>query len=101
MANLLNVAIVESILSLHALGWSRRRIARELGLDRETVGKYVSERLCGAKPANLPTGSEGSKTSHFAGRPGSHCKTSQLPADRVGSSAAPRNWPRNTRSRRH
>ena len=55
MANLLNVAIVESILSLHAQGWSRRRIARELGVDRGTVGKYLSPRSCGAKPANLPT----------------------------------------------
>jgi transposase len=31
-------------------GWSRRRIARELGIDRETVGRYL--RL--AKPA-IPT----------------------------------------------
>src|SRR5829696_8374518 len=58
MANVLNVALIESIRSLFAQGWSRRRIARELGVDRETVGKYVSERSCEAKPANLPTGSE-------------------------------------------
>ncbi len=61
MANSLNVALVESIRSLFAQGWSRRRIARELGVDRETVGKYVSERSCGAKPANLPTGSVSKK----------------------------------------
>ena len=65
MANLLNVAIVESILSLHALGWSQRRIAVELGVDRETVGKYVLQRSCGAKPANLPTGSGDPKPASF------------------------------------
>jgi transposase len=69
MANLLNVAIVDSIQSLHALGWSRRRIARELGVDRETVGKYVSQRSCGAKPANLPTGSVDSKPAILPGVP--------------------------------
>jgi hypothetical protein len=35
------------IYSLDDRGWSRRRIARELGIDRETVGRYL--RL--AKPA--------------------------------------------------
>jgi len=69
MANSLNVALVESIRSLFAQGWSRRRIARELGVDRETVGKYVSEQSCGAKPANLPTGSEAPKPASLAGLP--------------------------------
>jgi hypothetical protein len=36
-----------TIYSLEGRGWSRRRIARELGIDRETVGRYL--RL--AKPA--------------------------------------------------
>jgi transposase len=36
-----------TIYSLHERGWSRRRIARELGIDRETVGRY----LLLAKPA--------------------------------------------------
>jgi Homeodomain-like domain len=37
---------------LHRLadrGWSQRRIGRELGIDRETVGRYL--RLAEAKPA--------------------------------------------------
>jgi transposase len=41
-------------MTLHRQGWSRRRIARELGLDRETVGRYV--RLAGPKPAIPPAG---------------------------------------------
>ena len=61
MANVLNVALVESIRSLFAQGWSRRRIARELGVDRETVGKYVSQQSDGQNPPNLPTGSATSK----------------------------------------
>ena len=31
----------QSIMALHEQGWSGRRIARELGLDRGTVGKYL------------------------------------------------------------
>jgi hypothetical protein len=70
MANSLNVALVESIRSLFAQGWSRRRIARELGVDRETVGKYVSQELDGQNPPNLPTGSRTSKPATFPGLPG-------------------------------
>jgi transposase len=41
---------------LREKGWSRRAIARELGINRETVGRYL--RL-GAKPATeVPAGSE-------------------------------------------
>ena len=41
MANLLQVVMVETILSLHARRWSVRRIARELGIDRETVARHI------------------------------------------------------------
>ena len=44
----------ETIHSLRDRDWSRRRIARELGIDRETVSRYL--RL--AKPAISTTGSE-------------------------------------------
>jgi transposase len=57
-----------AIYSLHDKGWSRRRIARELGLNRETVGRYLRlakpaistagiEEPCEAKPAISTTGS--------------------------------------------
>ena len=42
MANHLEMAHVETILSLHGRGWSQRRIARELGIDRETVARHLA-----------------------------------------------------------
>src|SRR5271157_3700479 len=55
MSNSLRVSLQTTIYSLHDRGWPRRRIARELGIDRETVGRYL--RL--AKPAISTTGLEG------------------------------------------
>ena len=52
MSNSLKVSLQTTIYSLSDRGWSRRRIARELGIDRETVGRYL--RL--AKPAILTPG---------------------------------------------
>jgi len=52
--NILNVNIQHSISTLAANGWSRRRIARELGINRETVGRYLS--LAQSKPAIPLTG---------------------------------------------
>lgn len=39
--NLLELNQQQAILALGARGWSRRRIARELGVHRITVGKYL------------------------------------------------------------
>lgn len=46
MANRLKMAMVEAIAALVARGWSQRRIARELGVNRETVGRYVALAQC-------------------------------------------------------
>lgn len=54
--NQLNVSLQHSILTLAAHGWSHRRIARELDIHRETVGKYL--RLSDSKPAISTPGSE-------------------------------------------
>jgi len=54
--NQLNVSLQHSILTLAAHGWSHRRIARELEINRETVGKYL--RLARSKPAISTPGSE-------------------------------------------
>ena len=56
MSNLLRVAVIDTILSLHQRGWSRRRIARELGVHRETVARYL-RRAPASKPAIAPIGS--------------------------------------------
>ena len=55
MSNVLTVSAQATIYSLHDRGWSRRRIARELGIDRETVGRY----LLLAKPAISTAGGSG------------------------------------------
>jgi transposase len=51
--NRLDVSLQQSIHTLHARGWSARRIARELGLHRETVGRELKL----SKPAKVATGS--------------------------------------------
>src|ERR1700675_1584601 len=57
MSNLLQVAMIETILSLRQRGWSKRRIARELGIDRETVARHLRQSPAPPKPANAPIGS--------------------------------------------
>ena len=52
--NRLTVSLQQSILTLHERGWSARRIARELGVHRETVGRELQR----SKPAKVTTGSE-------------------------------------------
>ena len=54
MSNVLKVSLQTTIYSPADRGWSQRRIASELGINRETVGRYL--RL--AKPAILITGVE-------------------------------------------
>jgi IS30 family transposase len=58
MANHLKMALVHSILTLSTQGWSQRRIARELGVDRETVSRHIRRVAARANPANAPPGSE-------------------------------------------
>ena len=53
--NQLNVSLQHSIMTLAAHGWSHRRIARELDIHRETVGRHL--RLAGSKPAKVLPGS--------------------------------------------
>jgi transposase len=58
MSNRLKMTKVQAVMALHQRGWSQRRIARELGIDRETVGRYLS-----AKPAIVHIGSQDENTS--------------------------------------
>jgi len=86
MANQLRMATVQSVLTLRKRGWSLRRIARELGIHRETVARYVRLERAGLiaidaptglivpKPANAPLGSDVSKPAKAP--PGSGGRTS-------------------------
>ena len=64
MANLLKMAIVHAIIGLLEQNWSYRRIARELGVDRETVSRYARLRREGnSNPAISTLGSNPSEFS--------------------------------------
>jgi transposase len=58
MSYLLKVATIDIILSLHRRGWSQRRIARELDVNRETVARHLKQAKPAPEPANAPTGSD-------------------------------------------
>ena len=58
MANRLKVGVVHSIYVLLERGWSQRRIAAALGIDRGTVARYVRLAREGPKPAGAPPGSD-------------------------------------------
>jgi transposase len=81
--NLLTVSLQQSILTLASRGWSARRIARELAVHRETVGRWL--RLAApaatatpapvipegeaAKPATVATGSAWAGTPVVVAKP--------------------------------
>jgi hypothetical protein len=64
--NQLNVSLQHSIATLAANGWSARKIARELGVHRETVGRYLRPPQPVSKPAIVPTGFKVGRTSQCA-----------------------------------
>ena len=77
--NQLSVSLQHSIATLAAKGWSARKIARELAVDRETVRRYrpapdskpaivpAGSSDAGApKPAIVPAGSKAGRTSQCA-----------------------------------
>jgi hypothetical protein len=52
------MALIEAIITLRQRGWSRRRIARELGVNRDTVNRYLRSVVPDSKPAITPVNSE-------------------------------------------
>lgn len=69
MTNQLKMAKIQAIEQLHALRWSQRRIARELGIDRGTVGRYLQRRLRRSNAAISNTGCPPSNAATLAGSP--------------------------------
>lgn len=67
MANQLKVAKVLSIRTLHAQGWSQRRIARELGINRDTVARYLKENSNPAASIELQKPTTKTKLKHITG----------------------------------
>jgi transposase len=59
MSNLLKVAMIDLIRSLHRQGLSQRQIASKLGVNRETVARYLRQPGQAPKPAIAPSGSVG------------------------------------------
>jgi len=57
VANLLNMAVIDTIFTLRTRGWSHREIAEALGIHRETVARYLHQAGEAAKPAKAPIGS--------------------------------------------
>lgn len=65
--NQIKVSIQQSIIGLTAQGWSRRRIARELQVDRATVGRHL--RAVANAATNPTLGSESDPPSNAASNP--------------------------------
>ena len=83
--NQLNVSLQHSIMTLAAHGWSHRRIARELDINRETVGKYL--RLARSKPAISTPGPEADPAAKPAIlTPGSEVNSDSKPAISIAGS---------------
>ena len=83
MANQLKVALVQAIIGLLEQRWPYRRIARELGVHRETVARYDRLRQrTGSKPANPTPGSD--PTEHSKPANGSAALTTSVTAGSDG-----------------
>ena len=65
MANVLKMAKIQSIQQLHAAGWSQRRIARELEIDRGTVARYLQRGASRSKCSHSARRLRRAKCSHF------------------------------------
>lgn len=68
MANYLRVTMQDTIRTLREKGWSQRRIARELGVNRRTVSRYLSpeKSKCTISTAGVPAEKGGNDLSKCA-----------------------------------
>ena len=99
MANNLKMGLVHTVLSLHKLAWSDRRIARELGIHRETVGRHIRLAEAASEPAReAPPGSKPATDAPFGsdvaleaptGSVGEAKSANQAPLGPPGADVAP------------
>jgi transposase len=80
------MATIDYILTLHQRGWSQRRIARELNIDRETVARHLRVRGPASKPANAPLGSNPTE-------PDSKPANAPIGSDAIEATSKPANAP--------
>ena len=92
MANQKTVAVIDAILTYYRKGWSQRRIARELAIDRETVARHVAVALAAdSKPAisiageSPATGNPATLASDVGGPPESANPAISTPGDSAGT----------------
>jgi hypothetical protein len=88
VSNVLKVSLQATIYSLYDRGWSGRRIARELEICRETVGRYLLLARSQTQPFRPPTKSLGEGFSGPLVLPAGPPDTSEGP--RPGGGFAPR-----------
>ena len=90
MVNELKMAEKDAILGLLAMGWSHRRIARELGVNRETVSRYAKIQQSSALPTPPPPESEAGLLSNpTISTPGSEAGLPSNPAISTPGSSPP------------
>ena len=69
MVNEVKMGVRDAILGLFGQGWSRRRIARELGVNRRTVGRHIALAKKESKCTTNPTpGSDRPVEAEFEGQ---------------------------------
>src|SRR5436190_23965258 len=69
MANQLNMATIDTILTLHRRRWSNRRIALALGVHRDTVSRHLRRANQAGAPAGSDPGKLGQAPTGSAGGP--------------------------------
>jgi transposase len=96
--NELKLDFQEAIKRLQEKGWSRRAIARELGINRETVGRYLGPK---AKPASeVPAGPLAMETPLTEAGGGAACPPEEaLPAGSKPATEVPAGSDAGSRSR--
>jgi len=85
VSNTLGMSMIESIRTLSAKGWSNRRIARELGIHRQSVRKCLEVDSKCTIPTAGDDGSAGAKCTNPTAGVGGSFQAGQVPGSGGGS----------------